>query len=84
METRHIFDIKFQRVCYDTTITMVSYSAFQTYDKYLILEFQTYVKYLAVEVKRRVQLVKKISIFLPNFCKFYKMQLEVQILAQPV
>ena len=67
--------------CYDTNITMVSYSAFQTYVKYLVLAFQTYVKYL---VKRRVQLVKRISIFLPKFCKFYKMQLEVQILAQPV
>ena len=84
METRHLFDIKFQRVCCDTEFTIVSYSAFQTYVKYLVLVFQTYVKYSVVEVKRRVQLVKKISKFLPNFCKFYKMQLEVQILAQPV
>ena len=82
---RYPVSITWYTWCYDTTtITMVSYSALKTYDKYLILEFQTYVKYLAVEVKRRVQLVKRISIFLPNFCKFYKMQLEVQILAQPV
>jgi hypothetical protein len=68
VETSHLFDIKFQRVCYDTNIHMVSYSAFQTYVKYLVLAVQTYVKYLVVEVKRRVQLVKRISKFLPKFC----------------
>jgi hypothetical protein len=67
-----LFNIKFQRVCYDTNITMVSYSAFQTYDKYLVLDFQTYVKYLVVEVKRHVQLVKRISIFLQSFAKSTK------------
>ena len=61
METRHLFDIKFQRVCCDTEFTIVSYSAFQTYVKYLVLVFQTYVKY-SVEVKRRGQLLlRKVS-----------------------
>ena len=64
METRHRLDIKFQRVCYDTNITMVSYSAFSN----LRYNFQTYVTYLIIKVKRRVikvkrcvQLVKRIS-----------------------
>ena len=55
VETSHLFDIKFQRVCYDTNITMVSYSAFQTYDKYLIVEFQTYVKYLVLAFQTYVK-----------------------------
>ena len=45
----------------------ISYSAFQTYDKYLVLAFQTYVKYLQQRLRGVFSQLKGF----PNFCQTF-------------